>query len=125
MTIPDPVEQMIRPTRSGKSCRPEVVGDSPCTIWQNTGRQVIAPNMAKPTMKPTTLVTEKPRLENKCSGSPGSVARRSTSTKTPTSTKPATPKVIIVGEPQGYVVPPRLVKSTRKLAESVRTAAPR
>src|ERR1035437_568253 len=101
MRIPDPVEQMMRPTRSGNSWRPEVVGDSPCTIWKNTGRYVIAPNIAKPMMKPTRLVTENPRLENRCSGSTGSIARRSTTTKMTSSTAPVTPKAMIVGEPQG------------------------
>ena len=87
------------PASRGSSCRPEIVGDSPCTIWKNTGRYTMAPNIAKPTMKPTALVTEKARMENRCRGSTGSVARRSTKTKITTSTPPATPRAMIVAEP--------------------------
>ena len=65
----------------------------PRTTWKNAGRYVIAPNIAKPTMKPTTLVTEKVRSLNRCSGRIGSGARRSTSTNRPISTAPATPRM--------------------------------
>ncbi len=51
-------------------------------------------------MKPTMLVTEKARFENRCSGSTGSVARRSTATKTTSRTAPALAKAIVSDEPQ-------------------------
>ena len=54
---------------------------------------MIAPNIAKPTMKPTTLVIVKTRVLNRCSGSTGSGARRSTKTNTAISTAPATPRM--------------------------------
>ena len=60
----------------------------------------MAPNIAKPTMKPTTLVTENARCLNRCSGSTGSLARRSTRMNTPTSTTPAMPRIQIGAEDQ-------------------------
>jgi hypothetical protein len=70
-----------------------MVGEMPRTTWKNAGRYVIAPNIAKPTMKPTTLVVEKLRSRNRCSGRTGSTARRSTRTNTPISAIPAAPRM--------------------------------
>ena len=53
----------------------------------------MAPNIANPTMKPTMLVTEKVRSLNRCSGSTGSAARRSTRTNMPTRTTPEAPRM--------------------------------
>ena len=58
----------------------------------------MAPNIANPMMNPTRLVTEKARIRNRCSGSTGSLARRSTRTNTPTRTTPATPRIQIGAE---------------------------
>ena len=38
ITCPDPIDTISNPAMSGRSCRPEMVGDSPRTIWKNSGR---------------------------------------------------------------------------------------
>ena len=57
-------------------------------------------------------MTVKILLRKSSSGRIGSAARRSTSTKRPSRITEATTIAAISGEPQGYVVPPRLVNST-------------
>ena len=54
---------------------------------------MIAPNIANPTTKPTTLVTLNVRLANRCSGSTGSAARRSTMTNVTISAAPQMPRI--------------------------------
>lgn len=65
------------------------------------GRNVIAPNMAKPTTKDSTQHTVNTGLANKRTGRMGSAARRSTTTKTPSATAAAANRPMIVGEPHG------------------------
>ena len=60
----------------------------------------MAPNMAKPTMKPVALEAEKTRLRKRCKGRMGSAARRSTRTKTVSRTTPSTAIIKIGAEPQ-------------------------
>jgi hypothetical protein len=93
MIWPEVIETVSRPTISGSRYRPEMVGEMPRTTWKKAGRNAIAPNIAKPTMKPTRLVTEKVRSLNRCSGRIGSAARRSTSTNRPISIAPATARI--------------------------------
>ncbi len=72
----------------------------------------MAPNIAKPTANPMTAATEKTLLRNRCSGSTGSGARRSTATN---ATSPTTASAAIAHtctELHAQVVPPRLVSST-------------
>ena len=42
-----------RPSISGSSSSPESVAEAPLTTWRNSGRKLIAPNMATPMMKLT------------------------------------------------------------------------
>jgi hypothetical protein len=86
---------------------------------------VTAPNKAKPTMKPTALVTTKIRFLKSCSGRIGSAARRSTRTNAIRSRGPMIASATLCGESQAHVVPPRLVK--RMIAERppARSDAPR
>ena len=86
---------------------------------------MIAPNSAKPTMKPIALVTENVWLRKSESGRIGSAARASTRTNSGVSTMLATISTIICGEPQAHVVPPRLVKRTIDASEPASSAAPR
>ena len=60
----------------------------------------MAPNIAKPMMKPTTLVTENARSLNRCSGSTGSTARRSTTMNIPTRATPTMPRIQIGADDQ-------------------------
>jgi hypothetical protein len=70
------------------------------TICRYRGRNVIAPNMAKPTTKPTAALAENTRLENRCRGITGSRARRSATAKPTMNITPATPSKMIGAEPQ-------------------------
>ncbi len=85
----------------------------------------MAPNIAKPTTKPSALLTPKTRFLNRRSGRIGSSARRSTATNSASRTTPATPKVTICGDAHAYVVPPRLVISTRQVVPAATSVAPR
>ena len=85
---------------------------------------MIAPNSAKPTMKPTALVAVNVRLRKSESGRIGSSARRSTSKKIGSRTMLRTISPTICGEPQAQVVPPRLVKSTIAVRAAASSAAP-
>ena len=55
----------------------------------------------------------------------GSRARRSARTNTTPKTTPATARPIMNGDVHGYEVPPRLVYSTRALADRASVAVPR
>ncbi len=76
-------------------------------------------------MKPTALVTTKTRLRNSSSGRIGSLARCSTNGNATKSSTPTTSIRIGSGDPQAYVVPPRLVNSTIADSPPASTAAPR
>src|SRR5215203_865700 len=69
------------PPISGSISSPEPVGVAPFTTWRKSGRYVTDPNIAKPTTSATIDVTVNARFANSRSGSTGSAARRSTSTK--------------------------------------------
>src|ERR1700722_14102349 len=109
MIWPEEIETTSMPAIIGSRYTPEIVGEMPLTTWKKAGRKAIAPNMAKPTMKPTTLVTEKERSLNRCSGRIGSAARRSASTNRPISTTPAMPRMEIAADAHGEGVPRRRV----------------
>ncbi len=85
---------------SGSSSRPDWVGETPRTICRYTGRNTMAPNMAKPMMNPMALATEKIRLRNSRSGRIGSAARPSHHTNSADSTTPATSRPEISAVPQ-------------------------
>src|ERR1051326_7839586 len=48
VTCPASIEVTVTPTIIGVSISPLTVGDSPWTVCWNSGRKVIAPNMARP-----------------------------------------------------------------------------
>ena len=75
VTCPATIEVTVTPSIIGVSARPLTVGDSPCTVCWNSGRNVIAPNMARPVRKVIAIDREKFRLRKTCSGSIGSAAR--------------------------------------------------
>ena len=59
------------------SFRPAWNGVFPSTFWRNWLRKKIEPNIPKYIASETTLVTAKPRLAKKFSGSIGSLVRSS------------------------------------------------
>ena len=74
VTWPATIEVMVTPIIIGTSIRPLTVGDAPWTVCWYSGRNVIAPNMARPVRKVRAMVTEKFRFLNTCSGRIGSAA---------------------------------------------------
>ncbi len=76
-------------------------------------------------MNPIALVSANVRFRKSSSGRIGSAARASTNGKSTSRPSPTTIIDTIAGEPQSYVVPPRLVKSTIDVRAPARTAAPR
>src|SRR3954471_555108 len=107
--FPLPIDVMSIPATIGKVRRPEVVAETPSTNCMNVGRNVSAPSIAKPTMKPRMQQTVKTGLANSRMGRIGSVARVSTQTKKASATAEATNNPTIIGEPQAYSPPPQLV----------------
>lgn len=117
----------------GSISRPELVAVEPCTICWNSGRKLIAPNMAKPSRKPMIEISVKLRLANSCSGMIGSTTFRSTATNSASVTAAIATRVRICQEPQAYSLPPQVVMSTRAVmptdsrpapAQSIRTVPP-
>ena len=51
VTCPATIEVTVTPSIIGVSIRPLTVGDAPCTVCWYSGRNVIAPNMARPVRK--------------------------------------------------------------------------
>ena len=86
---------------------------------------MIAPKSAKPTMKPTALVTANVWLRKSESGRIGSAARLSRQMKAGSRSALAIINPTTGGEPQPHVVPPRLVKRTIAPRLDARSAAPR
>ena len=79
--FPLPIEVMSMPATIGSVRRPDVVAETPSTNCMNVGRNVSAPSIAKPTMKPRMQHTVNTGLANRRIGRIGSAARVSTQTK--------------------------------------------
>ena len=62
------------PSISGRIRSPDAVGLTPLTICMYSGRNVSAPNMAKPMTKPMELAALKTRSRNSFNGITGSAA---------------------------------------------------
>ena len=78
VTWPATIEVTVTPSIIGVRASPLMVGDSPWTVCWYSGRNVIAPNMARPVRKVSAMVSEKFRFLNTCSGRIGSATRSST-----------------------------------------------
>jgi hypothetical protein len=100
MTWPETIDVNSSPPMTGRSWRPDSVGLSPRTTCWNSGRNVSAPNSAKPTTRPTALVTANTRLRNSVGGRTGSRARFSATRNAPVAATASTPMPTMNGEPQ-------------------------
>ena len=107
--LPLPIEVMSIPATIGKVRRPEVVAETPSTNCMNVGRNVSAPSIAKPTMKPRMQQTVNTGLAKSRMGRIGSAARVSTQTKRASAAAEAANKPMIIGDPHAYSPPPQLV----------------
>src|SRR3954454_3592247 len=104
--VPAAIEVPSRPMTNGKVCSPELVAETPFTYCRYVGRKVIAPSIAKPTMKASTTQTLNTDERNKRNGSTGSTARLSTRTNTDSDTTEPTNRPMIITDVQAYCVPP-------------------
>jgi hypothetical protein len=68
VTCPATIEVTVTPSIIGVSISPLTVGEAPWTVCWYSGRNVSAPNMARPVRKVSAMVTEKFRFLNTCSG---------------------------------------------------------
>jgi hypothetical protein len=86
---------------------------------------MIDPNIAKPTMNPAPLPSEKVRLRNRRIGMIGSLAWNSTQMNRPASTTPTTKSPMIVTDPHAYSTPPQESASSTQTTAETMSAAPR
>src|SRR3954464_4325199 len=124
MAWPEPIDVVSTPSIIGTSRSPEPVGVAASTVWKYSGRNVTAPNSAKPTISDSTPATENTRSRHSAGGRIGSGARRSANTKTVSATTPKPPTITVGDEPQAQVVPPSDVTSTTPLRPAASSAAP-
>ncbi len=101
MSRPLVIDVSSSPTIIATSITPELVGAIPFTVCRKSGRKVIEPNIASPTMKPIAELTANARCVNRRGGSSGSGTRRSMSTNAIVSTTPAVPRSQVWYEPHG------------------------
>ena len=112
------------PAIIGSSSRPELVADAPWTTCWYSGRKLIAPNIVKPSRKPTTAVSEKLRLRNNWRDRIGSGARRSTTTNATSVTSASATSPRICADRQAYSLPPHVVISTSAVMPTASSPAP-
>ena len=124
MIRPEVIEAVISPPIRGSINSPELVAEAPVTIWRNSGRKMMPPNMPHPIRNPSPAVTEKIRLPKSRSGSVGSGTRDSQATNARVRTTPASPRPMMTSEPQGYSVPPQTNPRTRQLTAVTSSTAP-
>ena len=116
VTWPDTIEVMVNPTIIGVSIRPLSVGEAPWTVCWYSGRNVIAPNMARPVRKVRAMVTEKFRFLNTCSGRIGSAARVWRYRNPAVAAAVSRARPMICPEPQRYSVPPQVASRISEVA---------
>ncbi len=112
------------PSMSGKMRSPDTVGLTPLTFWRNSGRNVRAPNMAKPITKPMALAALKTRTVNSFNGITGSAANRSAKKKPTASTTPRTAVEMLGAETQAHETPPKLAKTISDVADPASNTRP-
>jgi hypothetical protein len=101
MIWPLEIDATNSPAINGRMFSPELVALAPSTSCRNTGRNVIAPNIANPITKPTPLATLKTWMRKSRNGRIGSDVRRSTTTKPASITTPMIPRPTICSEAHG------------------------
>ena len=121
---PDVTEAASIPSMTGRIRRPDAVGLTPFTSCMNSGRKVSAPNMASPITKPMALAALNTEARNSLSGMTGSSARCSTMTKPTARTTPSSAVRTLGAESQAHVIPPRLAKRIKDVADPASNAVP-
>lgn len=124
MSRPDVTALRMSPHIGGSSSSLELVADRPTTIWRKIGRNTMPPYWAKPSRNTIKLHSATTLLPKRRNGMIGSVARVSHTRNVARSPAPATPRVMIVLEPQGYWSPPQTSARSRQVTLPTRRAAP-
>ena len=103
---------------------PELVADLPCTPWTNSGRNMMAPNIAADCSMLASAETLNMRFWKSRGLMTGSAARISRKKKTTHMTAAKANRPMICGEPQAYSLPAQLKPSSSGTAAATRIAAP-
>ena len=125
VTWPATIEVTVTPSIIGVRARPLMVGDSPWTVCWYSGRNVSAPNMARPVRKVSAIVTEKFLLRKTCSGSIGSAALVSVTMNAIVAATVSRPRLMICPDPQRYSVPPQVASRINDVAARASRPPPR
>ncbi len=125
VTWPATIEVTVTPSIIGVSISPLMVGDSPWTVCWYSGRNVSAPNMARPVRKVSAIVTEKFLLRKTCSGSIGSAARVSVTQNAIVAATVSRARPMICPDPQRYSVPPQVASRINDVAARASRPPPR
>jgi len=108
----------------GTICRPDFVAPAPSTVWRNSGKNVIAPNIEIPTIAEAEAATRKIGARRSWSGMMGSVARASAKMNRPSRTAVAANRPRMTPDPQAKLVPPHDKARINALAAPPSSAAP-
>ena len=125
VTWPATIEVIVTPIIIGVSASPLIVGDSPWTVCWYSGRNVIAPNIARPVRKVSAIVTEKFLFLNTCSGRIGSAALVWRNRNPAVAATVSRPSPMIWDEAHGYSVPPQVASRMSAVAATASREPPR
>jgi hypothetical protein len=100
ITRPATVVETVIPSIAGTSSRPACVGVAPVVVCRNSGTKTVTANSAAVARNSAALVTRTVRVRSSASGTIGSAARRSLSTRLIPSSTAAAPSPSVSGEPQ-------------------------
>ena len=114
----------MAPIMSGMRMMPELVADLPCTPCTNSGRNMMAPNMAADCRALASAETLNTRFSKSRGLMIGSAARSSRKTKTTVMTAENTKSPMICHDTQGYSLPAQLKPSSSGTAAATSRAAP-
>src|SRR5436190_23701248 len=113
MLRPESVVETVTPAIVGTSSNPASVGVTPVAAWRNTGTKTVTANRDAVARNRAALAMAITGVPSSRSGTIGSTARRSRTTRAPDSTTVALIRATIGAEAHGYWLPPhRQVRSS-------------
>jgi len=116
------VDAPKRPITIGIVSRPDSVGDLPRAICMYWLRKTVVPNIAMPTATLAITARTIVRSRKRCSGTSGSLARRSAATAAVSSASPAATRAADGQETQSNCWPARETQISREeTPEAIRT----
>ena len=119
------IEARVSPPIIGTTSSPESVADAPVTVWRNSGRNEVAPNIRAPRRKLIRKHTVAIRLRNSRSGRIGSSTLRSWAMNATVRTTDPAASPRITPEPHAYSAPPHTATNIADDTAATIKAAPR